>query len=322
MKSELQLEMIAYTKKGRLRSIWEEVRKNYALYIMMLPAMIIFFLLSYLPMPGIILAFKNYNVVDNIFGSPWNGLDNFKFFFTSSYAVRTTVNTLWINLCYLVMTTLISVSFAIMLNELRSKGLKKFYQNAMFLPYFFSAVIVGQIVNMVVFPDGQGIANQIVQFFGFGPIRWTATPGPWVKIIVGSQLWSVVGYNVIIYLATITGIDEQLYEAAQLDGASRWRQIINITLPMLQPVIIMLILLSIGKMMFGDFQRIYSIIGDNGQLFAKTDIIETYIFRGIRQSADFSTSTAVGLYQSVVGFILVYGSNALVKRYDKDYALF
>ncbi|MFL0267460.1 ABC transporter permease [Candidatus Clostridium radicumherbarum] len=324
MKSDVQLEARTYlkNKKSKVPSFLEEMRKNYALYIMMLPAMIVIFLLCYLPLPGIIIAFKNYNVVDNIFGSPWCGLDNFKFFFTSQYALRTTLNTLWINFWSLLMVTIVSVTFAIMLNELRSKRLAKFYQNAMFLPYFFSTVIVGQIINMVVFPDGNGIANQIVSFLGMEHIKWSSTPGAWVKIIVGSSLWSTVGYNVIIYLASIVGIDDQLYEAAQLDGASRWKQIIHITIPMLVPAIIMLLLLNIGKMMFGDFSRIYSIIGDNGQLFAKTDIIETYIFRGIRQSADFSISTAVGLYQSIVGFILVYGSNALVKRYDKDYALF
>lgn len=322
MKSVVQNEIKPHNKGKKIINVCQELRKNYALYLMMLPAMIIFFLLSYLTMPGIIIAFKDYNVVDNIFGSPWCGFDNFKFFFTSSYALRTTVNTIWINLCYLVTTTFFSVTFAIMLNELKSKKAAKFYQNAMFLPYFFSAVIVGQMVNMIVFPDGNGIANQIVKLLGMTPIQWSATPGPWVKIIVGGHLWSIVGYNVIIYLATITGIDEQLYEAAQLDGASRWKQIRYITIPMITPAIILLTLLGIGKMMFGDFQTIYSIIGDNGQLLPKTDIIETYIFRGIRKSADFSTSTAIGLYQSLIGFIMVFGSNALVKRYDEDNSLF
>jgi putative aldouronate transport system permease protein len=309
-------------KVGKKNTFVGEMQKNYTLYLMMLPAIIIFFLLAYLPMPGIIIAFKNYNVVDNIFGSPWNGFDNFMFFFTSSYALRTTLNTLWINLWYLVTTTFLSVTFAIMLNEIQNKSAVKFYQNAMFLPFFFSAVIVGQIVNMVIFPNGNGIANQIVKLLGMDPIQWTATAGPWVKIIIFSHAWSVVGYSVIIYMATISGIDEQLYEAAKLDGATRWQLILTITIPMLIPTIIMLTLLSIGKMLFGDFQTIYSIIGDNGQLFAKTDIIETYIFRGIRQTADFSTSTAVGLYQSLVGFLMVFGSNFLVKRYEKDYALF
>ena len=212
--------------------------------------------------------------------------------------------------------------FAILLNELRGKFGKKIYQNAMFLPYFFSSVVIGKLVNLIVFSDSMGVANQIVTMFGGEKVIWSQDPSPWAWIIIGTHVWQVAGYNSIVYLASITGIDDQLFEAANLDGAGRLQQIRYITLPMLLPTIITMSLLSIGGMLRGDFATIYSIIEENGLLYKYTDVIDTYIFRAIKQAADFGPTAAVGLYQSVVGFILVFGSNALVKLYDKDYALF
>jgi putative aldouronate transport system permease protein len=298
-----------------------EMKRNYPYYLMMLPAAFILFLFVYLPMPGIIVAFQDFNFVDR-FRSPFVGFDNFKFFFTSSYAFRTTFNTIFINVNYLFWTTFISVTFAILLNEIRLKLAKKFYQNLMFLPFFFSSVVVGKLVTTIVFSDLNGIANQIIQMFGREPIVWSQIAGPWGWIIIGTHIWKVTGYLTIIYLASISGIDDHLFEAASLDGATRWQQIRTILLPMLFPVIIIMSLLSIGGMLRGDFDTIYTIIGDNGLLFKHTDVIDTYIFRAIKQAADFGPTAAVGLYQSVVGFILVFGSNALVKRYNKDNALF
>ncbi|RAP75165.1 ABC transporter permease [Paenibacillus montanisoli] len=298
-----------------------EMKRNYPYYLMMLPAIIILFVFAYLPMPGIIIAFQDFNFVDK-FKSPFVGLDNFKFYFTSSYAFRTTFNTIFINLNYLFWTTLVSLLFAILLNEIRLKFAKKLYQNLMFLPFFLSAVVVGKFVTELVFSDHNGVANQIVKLFGHEPIVWSQTAGPWAWIIIGAHVWQAAGYSSIVYLATITGIDDHLFEAASLDGANRWQQIRLILLPLLTPMIIIMCLLSIGGMLRGDFGTIYSIIGDNGLLFKHTDVIDTYVFRAIKGAADFGTTAAVGLYQSVVGFILVYGSNALVKKYDKDSALF
>jgi putative aldouronate transport system permease protein len=303
--------------------IAREFRRNGVYYLMAFPAILLVFLLKYLPMPGIVIAFKNYNFQKGIWGSPWTGLDNFKFFFTSEYAFRTTMNTIWINLNYLVWGTILAVALAIVLNELRSKRAVKLYQNIMFLPYFFSAIIIGKIVTDILFSMDAGLVNQILAVFGGDKVNWVKTPEPWVKIIVGAHLWNSIGYSVIIYLATITGIDAQMYEAASLDGAGRLRQIRHLTLPMLTPAIVMMSLLSIGSMMFGDFGMIYAIIGeDNTTILSKVDIIETYIFRAVRKTADFSTSSAIGLFQAVVGFILVFGSNALAKKIDKDYGLF
>jgi putative aldouronate transport system permease protein len=195
----------------------------------------------------------------------------------------------------------------------------------MFLPYFFSVVIVAHLVVRVAFPDDMGIVNQIVVFFGGEPIAWSRETQPWPAIIVSTHVWRVAGYQSIIYLASISGIDEQLFEAAAIDGASRPRQIWYITLPMLIPTIIILALLSIGGMLRGDFGLIHNLTAgiDRHHLLLRTDILDTYVFRLIRDRAiNFSVAAAVGLYQSVVGFILVAGSNWLVKRYDKDYALF
>lgn len=298
-----------------------ELWKNRAYYLMALPAIILFFLFAYLPMPGIIIAFKDYNFVDGIFGSPWAGLKNFQFFFKSIYAGRTTFNTIWINLNNLVWGTTVAVAFAIMLNEIRHRTLKRVYQNVMFLPFFLSAIVVGKFVSMM-FSDKLGLVNQFLDLIGASSIPWYSSPEYWVKIIVGTNIWKGTGYSVIVYLATITGIDDELYTAAQLDGASRLQCIRYITLPLLVPTVIILTLLAIGRMVYGDFGTIYAMVGDTGKLMPTTDIIETYVFRAVRTSAEFSTAAAVGLYQSVVGFILVAGSNLAVRLYNKDYSLF
>jgi len=322
---------IQLARKKPKASFLREIARNHPYYLMILPAAAIYFLLAYLPLPGLLMAFKEFKVSDMLYGlnSRWSQplLKHFTYYFKSVYFLRTTLNTLWINFNYLVWTTLFNVGFAIMLNEIRSKFAVRVYQNAMFLPYFFSAIIISQVVDIIILSTNYGLANQILTLLGMQSVDWVNTPGPWVAIIVLTKLWQTTGYGVIIYLATIAGIDEELYEAAALDGAGRWAKIRRITLPMLLPAIIMLSLLSIGQMFFGDFSMIYALTtpganANNTMLFSTTDVIETYIFRAVRQNFDFSTTTAIGMYQSIVGFILVFGSNKLVKLYDKDYALF
>lgn len=299
----------------------KEMKKNWAYYLMMLPAAAMLFIFTYLPMPGLIIAFEDFNFVDK-FKSPFVGLKNFEFFFSSSYALQTTVNTIVINVAYLVLTTTMAVTVAIILNEVKGKVSKKIYQNAIFIPYFISSVIVGKLVTLIIFSDSMGLANQVVSIFGGDPLKWSQIPIAWPFIIVGAHVWQWTGYNSIVYLASIAGFDKELYEAASLDGASRWQRIKYITMPMLMPSIIIMSLLSIGGMLRGDFANIYAMIQDNGMLFKYTDVIDTYIFRAIKSAAEFGPTAAIGLYQSVVGFLLVVGSNALAKRYDKDSALF
>ena len=300
----------------------QEMKKNWPYYLMMMPAAIMLFLFAYLPMPGMIIAFQDFNFVDK-FRSPFVGLNNFKFFFTSSYAWQTTINTLVINLNYTVWTTLLAITVAIVLNEIKGKVSKKVYQNAIFIPYFISSVVIGKLVTDIIFADSSaGLANQIINFFGGDSIQFSHIPIVWPFIIVFTHLWQATGYSSIVYLASIAGFDKELYEAASLDGATRWQRIKYITIPLLTPSVIIMLLLGIGGMLRGDFANIYAIIEDNGMLFKYTDVIDTYVFRAIKGAAEFGTTTAIGIYQSVVGFLLVIGSNALAKKYDEDSGLF
>lgn len=300
-----------------------DVIKNWQYYLMTLPALAIFFVFAYLPMPGIVMAFKNFNFKLGIFGSSWSGFQNFKFYFNSVYFGRTTFNTFWININSMVIGTILTVTLAILLNEIKNKYLKKIYQNILFLPFFISAIVIGRFVGLL-FNNDKGIINQIITLFHGTAIDWYSNPAPWVAIIIGVFQWKGIGYGIIIYLAAIMSIDEQLYEAASIDGATRIKQIFHITIPLLLPTIIILALLGIGRIFYGDFQTIYAIVGDNGRIMASTDIVETFLFRSIRTSVppQFGMAAAVGLYQSVLGFIAIFGSNWLIKKYNPDYSLF
>ena len=300
-----------------------EMKRNSGYYLMILPPALVLFAFAYVPLPGLIVAFQDFNVVD-VFRSPFVGTRNFDFFFRSGMAWRLTRTTMWFNINYLFWTHLVSIAFAIMLTELRTKFSKRIYQNIMFLPHFFSVIIVAHLVTRVVFVDGMGIVNRVFEFFGGEAVPWSREPAAWPGIIVGTHVWRTVGFQTIIYLASIAGIDDQLYEAAAIDGALRPRQIWHITLPMLVPTVIILTLLSIGNMVRGDFALIYNLTTgiNRPQLLRYTDIIDTFVFRAIRETVNFPMAAAVGLYQSVVGFVLVMWSNWLVRRYDKDKALF
>lgn len=223
-----------------------EIWHNRSYYMMALPALIVIFLFCYLPYPGIIIAFKNYNPMDGIFGSPWSGMKNFEFFLTSGDFSRITFNTLWINFNQILWGTILAVIFALFLNEIQNKTLKKWFQSLMFLPYFFSFVIVSKLI-LLVFKSEHGLANEILTGIGMEPIEWYTQPQHWVEIIVSTSIWKNIGYTVIIYLATIVGIDDEMFEASALDGATRWQQIRYILIPNLIPTIVILTLLSIGR---------------------------------------------------------------------------
>ena len=299
-----------------------EIKINWPYYLMALPAIAVAFLVSYLPYPGIIIAFQDFHFRRGIRGSDFVGLANFRFYFESIVFVRTTVNTLLINFLSMIFLHLVAVTIAIMLNEMRKKMAVRVYQNVIFFPHFLSAVIVGHLLIHVLFPTSAGVVNRMIEAFGGERFPWLLTPEPWLAIVVGANVWRGMGFTSIIYLATIAGIDEEMYEAAGLDGAGRLRKLWHITLPMLIPAMCMLVLLSIGTIMFGDFGFIHSIVDPNPMLISRLDIIETYVFRAIRETVDFGTAAAVGLYQSLVGFVLVVVANWVAKRIDKDYALF
>ncbi|UKS28303.1 ABC transporter permease subunit [Paenibacillus sp. HWE-109] len=303
-------------------SIVRELWTNRPYYLMALPGLLILFAFSYLPYPGIIIAFKNFNPIKGIFGSPWSGLDNFRFFLSNGDFLRITFNTFWINFNQILWGTILAVVFAVLLNEIKNNGMKKWFQSILFLPYFFSFVIVGKLV-LLIFKNENGLANEWIEIFHGVPIDWYTSPQYWVKIIASASIWKNVGYSVIIYLAVITSIDEEMMEAASLDGASRVQKIQFILLPNLVPTVIILTLLSIGRIFFGDFALIYAIVENNGLLFSTTDVIDTYIYRAlINGGQEYGMITAIGICQSILGFLVVVGSNWAVKRYDKDYSLF
>ena len=306
----------------------EKIRKrkkfsfeNLELYGMITPSVIYFIIFAYLPMVGLIIAFKDYNYVDGIFGSPWCGFDNFKFLFESGKVWSLAKNTIVYNLAFLVTTVIAEVILAVLLSEIVGKRLKKFCQSVMILPNFISWVVVGVFVyNFLNFESG--VFNRVLLSMGKDPVHFYAETGAWPYILVLANLWKGAGYGSIIYLATITGIDTTIYEAAEIDGANVWQRIRHITLPLLTPTIITMSLLSVGRLLRGNFDLFYQLIGNNGMLYESTDIIDTYIFRALLSSPNIGMSSAVGFLQSVLCFVVIVIVNKAVKAYEKDYALF
>ena len=266
--------------------------------------------------------FKDYNFKDGIFGSPWVGLKNFEFFFANfSNAWRATKNTIILNLFYTVFGTVAAVGLAIMFNEIRHKKFLKVSQSLSIMPYFISWVVAGGILRALLNYDGGAINNLLVSI-GFERLDFYNDPKYWRVILTLCNIWKSAGYNGIIYFSTIAGFDTSLYESAQVDGANLWQRIRYITIPLLKPTIIILFLLSIGKIMSGDLTMMMSITNLSPMLLDTTDIIDTYVYRSVIGVGDFVMGSAVGLYQSIFGFVLVLFSNWLVGRFDKDYQLF
>nr|WP_249529436.1 ABC transporter permease subunit [Paenibacillus brevis] len=293
---------------------------------MVLPGALWFFFFSYMPLVGTIAAFKQYRFSREGFWaslvkSEWVGWDNFKFLFSTNDALLITRNTLLYNIAFIFIGLVLSVAMAVLLSELVNKRLAKVYQTGMFLPYFLSWVIVGYFAFSFLSMD-RGMFNQIISWFGGDPIQWYSEAKYWPYILVFVSLWKSIGYNSVVYLASIMGIDKSLYEAAMIDGANKWQQVKNITIPMLSPIIIIMTLLAVGKIFYADFGLFYQVPRDSGPLYAVTNVIDTYVYRGLKTSGEIGMSTAAGLYQSVVGFALVMVSNYVVRKIDKDSALF
>ena len=304
-----------------------ELIRNWKYYVMAAPVVIIFFLFAYLPLPGIILAFKSYTITGGIFKSPWAGLENFKVFFGGADIWRVTRNILLLNAGSIVLSTVMNVGGALLLNELFSNRAKKFYQNILFLPTFFSALLVAKFFNMMLAND-IGLINDVLKRIGLDPVMWYNHAEFWIPIVTLAKCWKGLGYGIVLYLAAISGFDEDLYEAAYIDGAGKFQQVMKITLPLLKPIVILQILLAIGGIFNGDFLFIYAFVGDNYVLKESLDIVETYIFRtllgagGVGGTMDYGMTAAIGLYQSLLGCGVVFLSNFIVRCYNKDYALF
>lgn len=307
---------------GMVGRFFKNLSRNKVLLFMVLPGALWFLFFSYLPMVGTVIAFKEYRFSRDgfwasIVKSDWVGWDNFKFLFSTNDAYVITRNTLLYNLAFIVIGLILSVLLAVILSEIANKKLAKVYQTGMFLPYFLSWVVVGYFAFAFLSSE-RGLLNQL---FGVS-VSWYSESKYWPFILIFVYLWKAVGYNSVVYLAAIMGIDKSLYEAAMIDGASKFQQIRNITIPLLTPIITIMTLLAIGKIFYADFGLFYQVPRDSGTLYSVTNVIDTYVYRGLKTTGEIGMSTAAGLYQSVVGFILVITSNYVVRKFDKDSALF
>lgn len=305
-----------------MKSKMRKIRRYWPLYLMMLPACIYIFINNYVPLPGVPLAFRQYNFQKGIYGSPFIGLKNFKFLFASKDAWIIMRNTIGYNLIFIVLGTVCAIAVAILLCEIRSKISKKIYQTCILIPYLVSMVIVSYLV-FAFLSEGNGYINtQILAKLGMNKISWYNEPKYWPVILVIVNLWKNIGYNSIMYYAMIIAIDKTYYEAARVDGAGRWQQILHITLPAIKPTIVILTLMSVGRIMYSDFGLFYQIPMNSGTLLDVTNTIDTYVYRGLMQTNNIGMSAAAGVYQSVVGFILVITANLIVKKVDPESALF
>jgi putative aldouronate transport system permease protein len=274
---------------------------------------------------GIQIAFRQYNAVDGVYASPWVGLKNFEFLFKTNDAFVMVRNTLLYNLVFIVLGTVLAVAVAIILNEIRSKKAKQLYQTIILIPFLISMVIVSYLA-FAFLSNGNGfINNTLLKLLGIPKeqwIQWYNEPKYWPFIIVLVNIWKGLGYNMILYYATICGIDSTLYEAAVVDGATRWQRIRNVTLPGLKSTVIILTLMALGGIFRSDFGLFYQVPQNSGPLINVTQTIDTYVYRGLMQTNNIGMSSAAGLYQSVVGFILVVSANLIVRKIDNESALF
>ncbi|WP_026890264.1 ABC transporter permease [Lacrimispora aerotolerans] len=302
-------------------SFRKKVRNNRTLLLMCLPAVAFFIVFNYCPLPGVYIAFTNYNFRDGIFGSPFVGFKNFEFLIKSGQLSLLTRNTILYNLVFILLGNVLQITLAIMLNEINSRWFRKVSQTIMFLPYFISVVLIGAIMFNILNYD-TGALNTLIRETGGNPVKIYSMAGIWPFIVVFCQMWQQTGYGSVVYFAAICGIESGIVEAAQVDGANSWQKICYIILPSLKPTFIILLLFSLGGIMKGNFGLFWNLVGANSQLFPTTDIIETAVYRMMMSQNNFSTSSAVGLYQSLFGFALVMISNWVVKKIDPDYALF
>jgi putative aldouronate transport system permease protein len=316
------LNTLVSSEKKKTGSVWRKIKFGIPLYTMMIPGFIYLFINNYLPMAGLVVAFKQYDARKGIFGSDFIGFQNFKYLFATKDALVITRNTLLYNAAFIVLNTVLSIFIAILLSELFSIGARKLYQSVILLPFLISTVIAGYIVYGFLSADSGFINKSVLPLLGIDDISWYNEPKYWPVVITFVYIWKNVGYNCIIYLSAIIGIDRQYYEAAALEGAGKIRQIFSITLPMIKSVTIMLILLAIGRIFYADFGLFYQVPMNSGALFPTTNVIDTYVYRSLIQIGNIGMSSAAGFYQSIVGLVLVSVSNLVIRKVDPESALF
>lgn len=307
-------------KPGKM-PFWKVVRKHWMLLLMLMPAVIYVLVFSYAPMTGLVLAFKKYNFNGGIYFSPWHGLNNFKALMISGKLGMVTRNTILYNLVFIAMSVVLEMGSAILLNEIHNKYFKKVSQSFMFLPYFISWVVAGAIVYNV-FNYERGVANSIITALGGERFDLYNTPIAWPFLLVFLKAWKSTGYGSVVYLAAITSMDQEMFEAAALDGANAWQKIRYLTIPSLFPTMMTLVLLAIGNIFRGDFGLFYQTVKSSALLEPVTDVIDTYVFRLLISTGNIGVSAAAGFYQSILCFITIMIANGLVKKANPDYALY
>ncbi len=291
-------------------------------YLMMFPAFLYIFINNYLPMYGILIAFKKINWKKGIWKSPWAGLNNFKYLFKTQDAFIMMRNTLLYNVVFIILGLVVALTIAILLNEVRSSNAKKFYQTCILLPQLFSMVLIGFIVFAFLSTNAGYINNRLIRPLGNESINWYQEPKYWPFILTFVHLWKGVGYSSVIYLSSIVGISDEYYEAARLDGATKWQQITKITLPLIRPTIIILLILSISHIFNSDFGLFYQVPRNSGALYNVTTTIDTYVYNALMRLGNVAMSSAASTFQAVVGFVLVIVTNTVVRRISKEDALF
>lgn len=300
----------------------KKIKRFMPLYIMALPALIYLFINNYMPLYGMQLAFRELDYSKGIFNGKFVGFDNFKFLFTTDRAWVMTRNTILYNLLFIVVGLVFGLTIAILFNEIRCRLAAKFYQSALLIPYFISMVIVSYLGFAFLSSESGFLNNGILKFFGADPVSWYSEPKYWPFILTFINIWKGMGYSLLMYTARLIAIDGSYYEAATVDGATKWQKVRFITLPLLKPAIIMMLTLSVGRMFYSDFGLFYQVPMSSGALKSVTTTIDTYSFEALMKLGDVTMSSATGVYQSVVGFILLVGANMLIRKFSKDDALF
>lgn len=295
--------------------------RHTALYLMALPGVAYFLVFHYIPMTGLVLAFKEFRAALGIFGSPWVGFKNFRFLVISGALGRVTFNTLLYNLVFFFSNDVLAVITAIFISEMTRRMHQKVYQSILFLPYFLSYVILGVFAyNLMNYESG--VITSVLRSFGAEPIDFYNLPRLWYAIIPAFNIWKWIGYTSIIYMAAIVGIDQEQFEAARIDGASTWQRVRHIIVPAIIPTFTILFLFRVGQMMRGQFDLFYNLIGNNSPLYPTTDVIDTFVFRALVNNFDIGIGSATGMFQSVFGLILILVVNAFVRKINRENALF
>lgn len=305
-------------KRAKKKISWKRI---WPFYLMALPGFLYMLINNYIPMFGISIAFKKLNFREGIWGSPWVGFKNFKFLFASADAWIITRNTILYNVAFFIVGNALAITIAILINEIQSRVAKKAYQSLILLPYLMSWVVVSYLVYTLLAAD-TGLINSVLKTLGLKSINWYQEQKYWPFILTFCNIWKGTGYSMIIYLSSIVGISQDYYEAARIDGATKWKQITDITLPLLKPTVITMLILSVGRIFASDFGLFYQIPKNSGALYNVTQTIDVYVYNALMKNADYGMSSAASVFQSIVGFLFVVVANALVRKYSEENALF